>query len=186
VPDFESPVSRAGSPGTGELLLVDISATTKLLVRSDEEQFGLRYGSSASFGDALISGSRPGEWQIFGTAEACAAAATRVLTGGFISIIDHTHSRALFRLSGMRAASALEKVCNIDWADEMTPNGATLSASVAKVICDIVRDDAPNQPSYLIACDRSFGQYLFDALADACSEFDPRIRPRIEDARSPI
>ncbi len=88
-----------------------------------------------------------------------------------MSVIDYTHSRALFRLTGAGAASTLEKVCNFDWSDAMTPDGAAMSASVAGVACDIIRDDAGGTRSYLIACDRSFGQYLFDALLDAGAEF---------------
>ena len=58
-----------------------------------------------------------------------------------------------------------------DWSDAMTPNGAVVSASVAKVTCDLAREDRGEQPTYLVACDRSFGQYLFDALLDAGDEF---------------
>jgi len=59
----------------------------------------------------------------------------------------------------------------LDWSDAMTPNGAVASASVAKVTCDIARCDGDSAPSYMIFCDRSFGQYLFDALIDAGEEF---------------
>ena len=44
-------------------------------------------------------------------------------------------------------------------------------ASVAKVTCDIVRNDVNGIRSYLISCDRSYGQYLFDAILDARHEF---------------
>lgn len=54
----------------------------------------------------------------------------------------------------------------------MTPDGAAVSGSVAKVICDIVRDDVGGEPSCLIACDRSYGPYLFDVILDAGQEFD--------------
>ena len=39
--------------------------------------------------------------------------------------------------------------------------------------CDVARNDVDGDdaPSYLIFCDRSFGQYLFDALIDAGDEF---------------
>jgi len=90
---------------------------------------------------------------------------------GHVSIVDHTHSRALFRLTGPASSDALEKVCGLDWSDLMTPDGAVVSASVAKVSCDLVRNDADGIPSYLIACDRSFGQYLFDAILDSGTEF---------------
>jgi sarcosine oxidase gamma subunit len=45
------------------------------------------------------------------------------------------------------------------------------SAAVAGVSCDLVRDDRDGQRSYLLTCERSFGRYLFVALADAGIEF---------------
>lgn len=172
--EFRSPVLATTPIEFGPLRIEDVSATTKLVVKSDIKQFGLRYGASAMFDGALIVGSRPNEWYVLGTTVACASVEHRVAKGGFTNIIDYTHSLALFRLTGLLAACALEKVCNVDWSDEMTPDGAALSASVAKVNCDIVRNDERGEASYLIACDRSFGQYLWNALADACDEFDPR------------
>ena len=117
-----------------------------------------------------------------------------------VTHLDWTHGRALFRLTGANAARLLEKVCGLDWSDHMTPDGAVASASVALVTCDLARNDlsdsdradssdsdadksdaddsdannsdaAARTPSYLIFCDRSFAQYLFDALADAGTEF---------------
>ncbi len=245
VADFESPVLLVGSAGTEAVTLTDVSAMAKLLVRSDVDQFGIAFGaSSGDVGGALVCGSRPGEWLIVGDAKACAAAAAGA-EDGFTSVVEYTHSRALFRLAGPAASSALEKVCSIDWSDAMMPNGAVVSASVAKVSCDIIRNDttpdgavpdadaavpdgeaangavadggatdvadvdggaadvadpdseaadggatdiadvdgeavdvadpdseaARPERSYLIACDRSFGQYLFDALLDATTEF---------------
>ena len=88
-----------------------------------------------------------------------------------MSVVDITHGRAMFRLSGADSIGVLAKVCNIDLADDMTPDGAVFSASVAKVTCDLVRDDVAGRRSYLVSCERSFGGYLFAAIADACSEF---------------
>ena len=42
---------------------------------------------------------------------------------------------------------------------------------MAKVTCDIVRNDLEGIPSYLISCDRSYGQYLFEVILDAGQEF---------------
>ena len=75
------------------------------------------------------------------------------------------------RVLAAASPSLLEKVCSLDWSDAMTPDGAVVSASIAKVTCDLTRQDVDGRPSYLVACDRSFGQYLFDALLDAGDEF---------------
>ena len=178
---FESPVVRnyPTSEG-GNLTLTDASATTKWLVRADAEgptadRLGARFGSSQMApGGALVLGSRPGEWIIVGTPGEVAAAVAELDGLGeqeFMTALNWTHSRAMFRVTGADAARMLEKVCGIDWGDHMTPDGAVLSASVALTTCDLARNDVNGTPSYLVFCDRSFGQYLFDALIDAGDEF---------------
>ena len=185
-PAFESPVVRdyPASDG-GDLTLTDVSATTKWLVRAGADgptadRLGPRFGTSQiAPGGALVLGSRPGEWIIVGTPEEVAAAVADLeglVAHEFMTALDWSHSRAMFRVTGADATRMLEKVCGIDWSDHMTPDGAVLSASVALTTCDLARNDvSPNDgastPSYLIFCDRSFGQYLFDALIDAGNEF---------------
>lgn len=175
-PTFESPVVKTYPAAIGNgLKLSDVSETTKTIVRADPamgERLGMRvgFGASRAEGDSLICGARPGEWMVLGSPEGAAAFVAQLDTSGHVSVVDHTHSRALFRLTGDEAADALAKVCSLDLSDAMTPNGAVTSASVAKVNCDLTRADT-DQRSYLIACDRSFGQYLFDALLDAGQEF---------------
>ena len=88
------------------------------------------------------------------------------------SIIDQAHGRALIRLTGERASDLLAKVCAIDLADRVTPNGSAFRSSVAKLVSDVVRDDIGDTPCYWIHCERSSGQYLFDSLFDAGTEFD--------------
>ena len=177
VPEFESAVMKTYPTKAGQALrLADESAFAKTLVRSDQPQFGVRFGQSTRSGDAFIAATRPDEWLILSSVQAMDAAVASVNTGGFTSVIPFTHGRSLFRLTGELAPKALEKVCGIDFANPMTPNGAVVSASVALVSCDIMRDDvatgsAGGEVSYRIMCDRSFGQYLFDALVDAGNEF---------------
>ncbi len=168
VPPFESAVLTSYPSSTdAPVTISDESAVAKTLIRSDRAQFGVPFGSSVMVGDALVCGTRPDEWLILGTVDASAA----VDSGGFTSIIPFTHGRSLFRLSGDDTPGLLEKVCGLDWSDNMTPDGAVVTASVALVTCDIIRTDQDGQRSYLVMCDRSFGQYLFDALIDAGTEF---------------
>ncbi len=172
MPEFESAILTTYPSSTdGAITLTDESSTEKTLVRSDQQQFGIGFGASAKVGDALVAGTRPDEWLVLGSAGAVAVAIDAVDMGGFTNVIPFTHGRSLFRVAGMPAAAALEKLCGIDWSDNMTPNGAVVSASVALTTCDIIRHDAGSTPSYLLQCDRSFGQYLFDALVDAATEF---------------
>ena len=62
-------------------------------------------------------------------------------------------------------------MCGIDLSDEVTPDGAALRTAVANLVTDVIRVDRDGVPSYLLHCERSSGQYLFDALLDAGREF---------------
>ena len=186
-PAFESPVVRSyQSSSGGPLMLTDASATTKWLVRGEvggaaADRLAAPFGSCrAAGGGALVLGSRPGEWIVAGPADAVAevvAGLDGLDSSEFVTSLDWTHGRALFLVTGTDAPRMLEKVCSLDWSDPMTPDGAVASASVAKVTCDIARNDIDPTPSYLIFCDRSFGQYLFDALIDAGDEFGLSVGP---------
>ncbi len=186
VPAFESPVSTdfvsyAGIPmepggPDGPLTLHDVSSTTKLIVRAGPEtdachQLSTPFATSRAVDGVLVVGQRPDEWTLLGRQTAVQALAGSLDTSGHASVIDGSHSRALFRLTGADAASVLEKLCSLDWNDHMTPDGAAVSGSVARVTCDIVRNDLEGSPSYLISCDRSYGQYLFEVILDAGQEF---------------
>jgi heterotetrameric sarcosine oxidase gamma subunit len=111
--------------------------------------------------------------------------------------VDLTHGRALIRLTGPRSAAVLAKVCGIDLSDDITPDGAAFRSSVAALATDVIRDDrggdrggqsggdrggqsggdrrrASNPGpvrSYLLHCERSSGQYLFDVLLRSGAEF---------------
>lgn len=178
---FESPVvtdySTRSSSADSSVVLNDGSGTTKLLIRADAdsavaEQLAAPFGTARRAGNVLVSGQRPTEWLVLGSAEDVKDFAAGLSTDGHVSLVDYTHSRALFKLSGAGAKATLEKICGLDWDDAMTPSGCAVSASVAKTNCDIVRFDGDRaEPSYMLACDRSFGQYLFDAILDAGDEF---------------
>lgn len=193
LPAFESPVSNpfvsyAGipmDPGRPDapLTLHDVSSTTKLIVRAGPETKASRrmsaaFGTSRTEDGVLVVGQRPDEWILLGRGSAIGGLIDSLDRSGHVSVIDGTHSRAMFRLTGADAASVLEKLCSLDWNDHMMPDGAAVSASVAKVTCDIVRNDLDGTRSYMISCDRSYGQYLSEVLLDAGQEFG--ISPAID------
>lgn len=182
------PVVLAGWEVTGrasaaDLTLTDVTPLAKVLVRAPADGaaarlLGVPFGRAAtdSAGD-LVTGSGPGEWLVLGPAGGQAALLRRLteLTGPaaaqeLVTVLDLTHARALLRLTGPATAGVLAKVCAINLADEVTPDGTAFRSSVARVVTDVVRDDR-GAPSYLLHCERSYGQYLFDALLDAGAEF---------------
>lgn len=167
------------------LTLADLSSLAKTLVRAPARgvmavALGVSFARAArDASGALVTGSGPGEWTIFGPLGEAASQRTRLeavaaaalAAGELVTVLDLTHGRALIRLTGAAAADLLAKVCAIDLADSRTPNGTALRTSVAKLTTDLVRDDQEDVPSYLLHCERSYGQYLWEALRDAGTEF---------------
>jgi sarcosine oxidase subunit alpha len=186
-PVARSPISARPAPaGTGALTITDLSAMAKVQVRAPHD--GAVAAALAPFGraardgsGALVIGSGPGEWLVIdapGTQDALlarleehAGVPDEFVAKEFVTVVDLSHGRALVRLHGRRSADLLAKVCGIHLADDVVPDGAALRTSVAKLVTDIVREDAGGIPGYLLHCERSSGQYLVDALLDAGAEF---------------
>ena len=179
-----------GRTSTASLTLIDATAMAKVLVKADANgpytaaalahRRAIRHGAGA--GVVLEIGSSPGEWLhvgwpgTSGTLLAKLGADTADVHE-HISVIDLTHGRAMMRLTGGDAPSLLAKICAIDLSDSVTPNLSAFRSSVAKTVTDVVRDDlvGDNQSgrrSYLLHCERSSGQYLFDCVLDAGTEFE--------------
>ncbi len=163
-----------------ELRIMDCTPLAKVLVLASADgevarSLGVPFGRAArDEHGTLVVGSGPGEWLLLGPPGASAAVAGHVEgvpAEGLVSVFDATHGRALMRISGAQTVDLLAKVCGIDFSEEVTPNGAAFRSSVAKLVTDVVRDDQEGARSYLLHCERSSGQYLFDALIDAGDEF---------------
>ncbi|CAN5808442.1 sarcosine oxidase subunit alpha [soil metagenome] len=129
---------------------------------------------------SLVCGVGPGEWLVVEAAPGGEGAAdTRgrlrdlaSVGDEMVTIIDQTHGRALVRLTGDLGPQVLAKICAIDLHDDVTPDGTALRTQVAAVTTDIVRDDVEGTCSYLLGCEWSSGQYLFDEVLIAGAEFD--------------
>ena len=187
------PVVVAGWEATGRraaagLTLTDLAPLAKAGVRASLDgamarALGIPFGRAArDSAGALVVGSGPGEWLVLGPIGTGRALLGRLgeMTANadgqeLVTILDLTHGRALLRLTGTQAAAVLAKLCGIDLADASTPAGAAFRSSVAKLVTDVIRDDQESPagpvPSYLLHCERSYGQYLFDVLLEAGAEF---------------
>jgi len=174
---WEVSTRRSSAP----LRLADASPLAKVSIRAQPDgafaaALGVRFRRSRREDGVLTVGSGPGEWLLIGapdTAPGLTEQVRALAAGEFVTTVDLTHGRALMRLTGHAAAQALSKVCAVDLAEATTPDGAAFRSSVAKVTTDVVRDDAGGggERSYLLHCERSAGQYLFECLLDAGKEF---------------
>jgi heterotetrameric sarcosine oxidase gamma subunit len=181
VAGWEVTAGRSVAP----LTLSDRTPLAKVVVRAPAGSgaavaLGVAPGRAARLDDGtLAAGSGPGEWTLLGDPGRGPALAERWPAGdpragddaGLTTAVDLTSARVLLRLRGAAADRLLAKVCAVDLDDRATPDGTAFRSSVAKVVTDVIRDDQAGTRSYLLHCDRSYGQYLFDALVDAGAEF---------------
>ena len=169
---------------SASLRIMDCTPLAKVLVRASADGAVARMlavpfrRAARDEHETLVVGSGPGEWLLLappGAAEAVIKRVLEVPDENLVSVFDATHGRALMRITGARAADLLAKVCGVDLSEEVTPDGTAFRSSVAKLVTDIVRDDHGGERSYLLHCERSSGQYLFDALMDAGEEFGAEV-----------
>jgi len=158
---------------TGTLTLTDCTPLTKVQVKAPvtgqvAAELGVRFGRARrNAAGVLVVGSGPGEWLLIGPPGQAIPDYTEPAADGYASRTDLTHGRALVRLTGPAAADVLSSMCGIDLSDGATPDGAAFRSSVAAVATDVIRDDVAGVRSYLLHCERSSGQYLFDTLLSA-------------------
>lgn len=162
------------------LRLADLTAAAKVVVRGDPAALSgilCENGRSRREDDRLLVGSGPDAWLVLASPGGGARVVSRLeeqlaAVTGLVSVVDVTHAYVLLRLGGEDAHRTLEKVCAIDLSDRATPDGASFVSRVANLRVTVVRDDLDGERSYLLASDRSSGQFLLDALLDAGREFD--------------
>ncbi|HEX6222195.1 MAG TPA: hypothetical protein VF115_13975 [Acidimicrobiia bacterium] len=126
------------------------------------EGYEVRPGTSTGSGGDLVWSVSPGEWTALGGQP-----------DG--EVVDLTHVRSMFRLTGEQAATLINRVCALDLDDGMFPSGAAARTLFAGVVTELVRDDVDGAPSYLILPSRSFGTYLRRVIEDAGAEFQLRL-----------
>jgi heterotetrameric sarcosine oxidase gamma subunit len=169
----------SGRRAAGALTLTDCTPLAKVLLRAPAggqgaTELGAPLGRARrNEAGVLVVGSGPGEWLLIAPPGQAADVVARLddlagrVRGEAVSVTDLTHGRALMRLTGQNAAQVLSAVCGIDLSDAVTPDGAAFRSSVAALATDVIRDDVAGVRSYLLHCERSSGQYLFDALLSA-------------------
>ena len=151
------PVDAVAEARSEGLTLTDVSVVPKWRVFSGYGQ--VSPGTSAKLDERLVWSVSPGEWTVAGPAPESD------------KVVDLTHVRVMFRLTGPDATRLLAKICALDLGDEMFPNGAAARTLLGGVATELVRDDQDGERSFLILPSRSFGRYIHDVLLDAGLEF---------------
>ena len=117
----------------------------------------------------LRIGGAPGDWLI--VAAPGQPAGVAAATGEFVSVVDVTHGRALLRLTGEAGRDLMSKICAVNLADRVFPNGTWLRTSIAHIVTDLARDDVGASLSFLLHCERSASPSLLSGLLAAGAEF---------------
>jgi heterotetrameric sarcosine oxidase gamma subunit len=185
--------SVSAKPSSNPLRLIDCTPCQKILLRIAPgtalvRSLGVDRGQVKQVerdgARVLVAGVGPEEWVMISPPSVPLSSAIMSTSDGAApsTVVDLTHARALIRIVGADSARVLSKLCGINFSDTRTPNNSALRTSVARLVTEIIRNDlvepvaAATDPrrlvrSYSIMCDRSAGQYLFDALLDAGGEF---------------
>jgi len=159
---------------SARLRLSDLTPYSKTLVHRETRELAdrlpARLGDVRRTNSELIAAIGPTEWMIIGPPRRAGARFESIGEADKGSI-DATYLYALVCLIGDDARRVLEKICAIDLSDSVMSDDSAVRSSIAQVHATIIRRDVAQDRSYLLLCDRSYGQYLFDCLMDAGSEF---------------
>ena len=90
------------------------------------------------------------------------------MSGLHYSIVDVSGGQTVLSLSGQGAREVLMKGAAVDVHDSAFPVGKVVGTAIAKSSGMIVRT---GDDSYELLIRRSFANYLWDWLSDACQEF---------------
>jgi sarcosine oxidase, subunit gamma len=173
------------------LRLIDCTPCRKILIRAgtgSEAAHTLGVGRGRASHEnlqCLVAGIGHEEWLMIGPPGLSIPSHLTASTDGnseLVTIVDVTHARALIRIVGPDSEKVMSKLSGIDFGDKATPNNTALRTSLAGLVVEIVRSDLANRSrdaadldltsrSYLMLCERSAGQYLFDIVLDAGEEF---------------
>ena len=113
----------------------------------------------------------PDEWYVLMPRDKAAGfevAFREAMSGLHYSIVDVSGGQTVLSLSGQGAREVLMKGAAVDVHDSAFPVGKVVGTAIAKSSGMIVRT---GDDSYELLIRRSFANYLWDWLSDACQEF---------------
>jgi len=127
--------------------------------------------SSVEHGDVRVSWVSPDEWYLLmpRTQAVGFETAFREAMGDLhYSIVDVSGGQTALSLTGTHARDVLMKGAAVDMHDRAFGVGKVVGTAIAKSSGMIIRTD---EHSYLLLIRRSFANYLWDWLSDACQEY---------------
>ena len=200
-PDRRSrfPVSRSLSGGRngGDRLTITEHHATLVQVTARK---GRQEDVAAALRDALsldlpppgrVTGSadrtalwlQPGSWLVKAPGEQrdSLPAALGQSVAGIAAVVDQSHGRCLFELSGAHARDVLARLCRLDLHDRAFAPGSSAATLVGHVSCLLYRDEAP-VASFRLIVGSTFAEWLLDELQAAAASHGWNFQPVRETA----
>jgi sarcosine oxidase, subunit gamma len=115
---------------------------------------------------------QPGSWLIKapGDRQDGLPAFLRASLSGIAAVVDQSHGRCLFELSGVHAPAVLARLCRLDLHERAFAPGSSAATLVGHVSCLIYRGEAP-VPSFGLIVGSTFAEWLLDELGTAAASY---------------
>lgn len=132
--------------------------------------------ASSSAGTAIWV--QPGSWLIRATGDQREdlPARLRQALDGTAAVVDQSHGRSVFELSGIHAQAVLARLCRLDLHDRAFPPGSGASTIVGHVSCQLYRSEAP-APSFSLIVGSTFAEWLLDEIQAAAASHGWSFQP---------
>ena len=89
-----------------------------------------------------------------------------------IFYLPRQDSHACFLVRGVNCSLLFSKLCAINFALDIFPQGQVAQTSMARCPVIVIRNDLEDAPAFLLLVDSSFAEYLWDCLAEAGNEYN--------------
>ena len=132
--------------------------------------------TTSEVGGAVVCWLGPDEWLIIAPhgSDSLAYQLEAAIGGQHAALTDISDARAVIRLSGRHAREVLEKGCDLDLHATAFAIGDCAQSGLAQaaVLLRRLADPAPDETTWEIYVERSFGTYLWMWLEDAALEYE--------------
>ena len=112
----------------------------------------------------------PGTWLLADITDAAPEPAVlRATLRGVATVVDLSHARTAFRLSGPAAARTIAKFCSIDLSGDAFPAASATNTRLGHIGMTLTRLD--DTQTFEILVYRGYAEHAFEALVEAGAEF---------------
>lgn len=121
-----------------------------------------------------VRNTAPGVWQIVGDAyELISAQALRTALESTATVVDLSHARSVFLVSGSAATKTIAKFCGLDLEANQFPTGSATNTRFEHISMTLARTD--DAPTFELMVFRGYAQHVGESLIEGAAEFGLKI-----------